>query len=101
DCGGDAAAWLLPTLLGGVPILLLLGRLLDRLHADVGLWVAAMVLISCLCGYVLMQGHADLEVALEYHGSFFAYVVCAVQLGSYGATLVVLGIEAGRGRPLA
>jgi len=101
DTGTDATAWLLPTLLGGIPILLLLGHLLDRLHADVSLWIAVMAVICCVAGYLLMQGHTDLEGALAYHGSFLAYAVCAVQLGSYGATLVVLGIEAGRGRSIA
>ena len=93
DSGADASAWLLPTLLGGTPVLLLLGWLLDRLRADVALWIAAMLLIACGAGYLLVQG--------AYDGSFLAYAVCALQLGSYGATLVVLGISAGRRRTVA
>jgi len=98
DSGNEVTSWILPTLLGGTPILLLLGWLLDRLRADIGLWVVSMVLISGVAGYVLMQGHGDLEGALDYHGSFLAYAVCSLQLGSYGATLVVLAILGGRGQ---
>ena len=39
----------------------------------------------------------DFEAAIAFHGSFLAYCICALQLGSYGATLVVLMLEAGRG----
>jgi hypothetical protein len=101
DGGAGAVTWLVPTLLGGIPVLLLLGWLLDRLRADVLVWSATMLLISGVAGYVLMQGYPDLDKAIDYHGSFLAYAVCAVQLGSYGATLVVLGITAGRRRTIA
>jgi len=95
--GEEAAGWLVPTLIGGVPVLLLLGRLLDRLRAELWLWTVAWLLVSGIAGYVLLQGYGDLEAAIAYHGSFLAYCICAVQLGSYGATLLVLMLEAGRG----
>ena len=93
---GSPLAWLLPTLLAGVPILCLLGRLLDRLQSDPWVWAIALVVGTVLAGYLLLQHYADLEVAVDYHGSFFAFVVCAVQLGSYGATLLAFVIGASR-----
>jgi hypothetical protein len=93
---GSTAAWLVPALAGGLPILWFLGRLLDRLGADPWVWAIALVAGTVLAGYLLLQHYADLEVAVDYHGSFFAFVVCAVQLGSYGATLLALAIGAGR-----
>jgi len=98
DVGNDVSAWILPTLLGGVPILLLLGLLLDRLRADLAPWLAVSLVVGAVAGFVLMQGHGDLDAARAYHGSFLGYAVCALQLGSYGGTLVVLGILALRGR---
>lgn len=96
--GADAVAWLWPTLLGGLPILFLFGRFLDHLQADPRLWVVALVLVGALCGYTLLQGYGDLEAAIEHHGSFLSYCICALQLGNYGAILLVLVIAAGRGR---
>ena len=91
------ALGLAPTLLGGVPILALLGWLLDRLRAGLGLWLFAVMLSTLIAGYLLMQGHADAEAAIARHGSLLAYAVCALQLGSYGATLIVLCIRAATG----
>ncbi|MCR9248122.1 MAG: hypothetical protein NXI31_24090 [bacterium] len=85
------------TLLGGVPLLALLGWLLDRLGADVWLFGVALALITVLSTYVLLQGHADFDAAIAHHGSMLAYLVCALQFGSYGATLVALVVQAGRG----
>ena len=95
--GADASGWLLPTLLGGVPILLLFGWLLDRLRADLWLYAAAGLLVSAVAGYALLQGYGDFGHALDHHGGFLAYLICALQLGSYGATLLVLMVQAGRG----
>lgn len=89
-------AWLVLTLLGGLPILWFLGRLLDRLRTDLRLWSIAWLAGTVIAGYLLLQHYADLEVAIDYHGSFAAFCVCAVQLGSYGATLLALVIGAGR-----
>jgi hypothetical protein len=94
--GGDPTTWLVPSLLGGVPILWFLGRLLDRLRTDLVVWLVALAVVTLIAGYVLMQGYADFEVALEYHGSFLAFCICALQLGSYGATLLALVTGAGR-----
>jgi hypothetical protein len=94
--GNDPATWLLPTLIGGLPILWFLGQLLDRLRIDLWVWICAWALFSTVAGYLLLQQHADLEVAIDYHGSLLAYLACAVQLGSYGATLASLAIGAGR-----
>ncbi|MCA8951267.1 MAG: hypothetical protein KDE27_17300 [Planctomycetes bacterium] len=94
---GEASLGLAQALLGGVPLLALLGWLLDRLRAELWLWGAAAGLTTALAGYFLIQGHADFEAAIAYHGSLFAYLVCALQLGSYGATLIVLVLQAGRG----
>jgi len=95
--GTDPVGWLLPTLLGGLPVVWLLGRLLDRLRADGRLFAIAMAIVAGLAGYVLLQGYGDLDRALEHHGGIAGYTICAVQLGSYGATLLLLAIEAGRG----
>ncbi|MEO6596047.1 MAG: hypothetical protein ABIP94_14960 [Planctomycetota bacterium] len=96
--GGDSdtAAWLLASVIGGVPILWLLGRLLDRVQADLRLWVAASLLVCLAAGYVLLQGYTDLDAAMAHHGSFWAFAICALQLGSYGGTLLLLAISAGR-----
>ena len=95
--GDDPSAWLVPSLVGGVPVLWFLGRLLDGLRADLFLWLVAMFGCAGVAGYLLLQGHADFEEALEYHGSFLAYCVCAMQLGAYGATLLSLVLGASRG----
>ncbi|MBL9079913.1 MAG: hypothetical protein JNL08_20635 [Planctomycetes bacterium] len=96
DSSGDAASWLWPALLGGVPILLLLGRLLDRLRADPKVWVVLSVTAALGAGYFLLQGYAELDHALERHGSLWSFVVCALQLGSYGATIALLAFSARR-----
>ena len=70
---------------------------LDRLGADLWLFAIALALITVLSTYVLLQGHADFDAAIAHHGSMLAYLVCALQFGSYGATLVVLVVQAGRG----
>ena len=88
--GTAPASWLLPTLLGGLPILWFLGRLLDRVDTDLRLWAALAAIGAVAAAYLLLQGHADLEVAIDHHGSLLAYGVCALQLGSYAATLLAL-----------
>jgi hypothetical protein len=93
---GDVATWLLPTLLGGVPILCLLGLLLDRLQTDLRLWTIALLICALLAGYALLQGYTDVQAAVDHHGSFLAFCICAFQLGSYGATLIMLAVGAGR-----
>ena len=89
-------SWLLPTLLAGAPLLWLLGHLLDRLETDLTLWFGAALLGSAVAGYVLLQSYSDLDEAVAYHGSFAAFCVCAMQLGGYGATLLLLAIGANR-----
>ena len=95
--GAESSLALIPTLLGGVPVLALLGWLLDRLGAELWLWLTAAALCAGLAGYLLLQGYSDIESAITHHGSVFAYLVCAMQLGAYGATLIVLVMQAGRG----
>ena len=95
--GDGAVGWLMPSLLGGVPLLWFLGRLLDRLHADLRLWLGALFVCAGIAGFLLLQGYADFEAAIEHHGSFSAYCVCAIQLGAYGATLLSLVVGASRG----
>ncbi len=97
SAGSSPAAWLLPTLAAGAPILWFLGRQLDRLQADLTLWLVSFAVLSAGAGFVLLQGYEDLEQAIEFHGSLLAYGVCALQLGSYGATLVLLLVGAGQG----
>lgn len=92
---GDVESWLLPALAGGVPILLLLGLLLDRIETDLRIWFAVLCLVSAATAYVMLQGFPEVGQAIEYHGSLAAFVVCAVQLGSYGATVVLLAFGAG------
>ena len=96
DSSGEPSAWILPTLVGGVPILFYLGRLLDRLQSDVRVWSMLLLLVAAIAGFVLLQGFRDLEHAVHYHGSFLAYCVCALQIGSYGATLGMLVVGASR-----
>lgn len=96
--GGSVWSLLLPTLIAGTPLLWFLGRLLDRLDADLWLWIAALLLGAGATGYFLLQGYADLEAALEHHGGFPGYAYCAMQLGSYAATLLLLVIRAGSSR---
>lgn len=92
----DPAAWLVPTLIGGVPILFLLGWLLDRLQVDWRVWGLVWITSSALAGYFLTHGFADADRAVEHHGSVQSLVVCALQLGSYFATLVSLATSGGR-----
>lgn len=98
--GSTPAGWLGPTLVGGLPVVWFLGRMLDRVRTDLRLWALLAVVGAAAAGYLLLQGHADLEVAISYHGSWFAYAICALQLGSYAATLLSLMLgswrEAGR-----
>jgi hypothetical protein len=96
DASGEADSWLVPALIGGIPIQLLLGRLLDALETDLRLWFIASVVFAAGAMYVLLQGFPELHEALRYHGSFLALFVCALQLGSYGATLASLAFGAGR-----
>jgi len=65
--------------------------------AELWLWILAVLLSSGLAGYVLLQGHGDIEAAIAHHGSLLAYLICALQLGGYAATLIVLAVQAGRG----
>jgi hypothetical protein len=88
--GDTPLHWLLPTLAGGLPVVWFCGRLLDRQGTDLRLWALAAALASVVAGYWLVQGYADLEVAIDHHGSVLAYAVCALQLGSYSATLLAL-----------
>jgi hypothetical protein len=98
--GAAPTSWLVPTLIGGLPILWFLGRLLDRLQTDLRLWLLLAAVGAIVAGYLLLQRHADLAGAIEWHGSWLAHGVCAVQLGSYAATLLALMLgsfgEAGR-----
>lgn len=96
DASGEPSTWLLPTLFGGVPVLLLLGLLLDRLESDLRVWLLALFATALLAGFVLLQGYRDLEQALDYQGSFLAFGVCALQIGAYGATLLLLVLGASR-----
>lgn len=82
-----AMSWLLPTLGGGLPILFGFGYMLDRLGTDARLWFGAMLVAAAASGYFLLSSHDDL----------LASVVCALQLGSYGATLLLFIVGAGRG----
>ena len=93
---GTVLGWVLPSLVVGAALTWLLGLLLDRLEADVRLWTGALLLGAAVAGYVLLQGYVDLDGAVDHHGSLFAFVICAMQLGSYGATLLLLAIGAGR-----
>ncbi len=53
--------------------------------------------LACLiAGYALLQSDGDLAITLARHGSLWAVVVCASQLGLYGATLLALVFGAGR-----
>ena len=47
----DHAGLLLPTLVVGVPLMWFLGRLLDRLHADVRIWLLAAVVGAATAGF--------------------------------------------------
>lgn len=96
DSSGEVASWLLPAVLGGAPILALLGRLLDRLQADLRLWSALLLCIAALAGYLLLQQFSELDRAVDHHGSFLSFCICALQLGSYGATVALLATCAGR-----
>ncbi|MCK5943109.1 MAG: hypothetical protein KAI24_14110 [Planctomycetes bacterium] len=96
--GESAFSWLLPTLLAGGPLLLLLGRMLDGVGTDLLPWLLAVLVVAAVAGYFLLGAHADLETAFERHGGLLPYAVCSLQLGSYGATLLLLIIGAGRGR---
>ncbi len=96
DSSGATTTWLGPALLGGMPILLFLGRLLDRLQADLRLWALLLLCVAAAAGYVMLQDFSELGQAVEYHGSFLSFCICALQLGSYGATIALLAIGAGR-----
>lgn len=96
DSAGGPSGWLVPTLVAGVPILWLLGWLLDRLQADLRVWLVVGAAATALAGYVLTQGDVDLERAIDHHGSMWAVFFCAMQLGSYTATLVSLATSGGR-----
>jgi len=88
--------WLAPTLIVGLPLTWFLGRMLDRLHADLRLWVIAALLVAGASGYLMLQSYAHLDLAFERHGSFLSFLFCSLQLGSYGATLLLLIFSAGR-----
>lgn len=93
--GDSMLAWLLPTVIVGLPIAWFLGRLLDRVAADWRLWLGATLLAAAVAGYFLLQGYSDLDAAFSRQGSFWAFFVCSLQLGSYGATLLLLMLGAG------
>lgn len=96
DSSGEAASWLLPSLIGGVPILVLLGLLLDRLRSDLRVWAVLVPCIAAAAGFALLQGYSELDRAIEHHGSLLSFVICSLQLGGYGATIVLLALSAGR-----
>lgn len=96
DAASEPVTWLWPALLGGTPILLLLGRLLDRLQADLRLWFVLVAATAAAAGYALLQGFSELDRAIDHHGSLLAFVICALQLGGYGATIALLAIGASR-----
>ena len=73
-----------------------LGRLLDRLHADVRVWLIAAVVGAATAGFLMLQSYTHLDSAFERHGSFWAFMFCSLQLGSYGTTLLLLVFSAGR-----
>ena len=54
------------------------------------------LLVATAAGYALLQSDGDLAITLARHGSLWAVVVCASQLGIYGATLLALVFGAGR-----
>jgi hypothetical protein len=96
--GDSTTSWLLPTVLAGAPLLAVLGVMLDRVATDVRLWLVAVLLVAAAAGYFLLGAHQDLETGLERHGGFLPFAICALQLGSYGATLLLLVVGAGSGR---
>lgn len=93
---GDAsgACWL--CCLAGAPVLWVFGRMLDRLRIELSVWVVAFAVVAAAAGYALLQWDGDLAITLARHGSLWAVVVCAGQLGLYGATLLALAFGAGR-----
>lgn len=93
---GDAsgACWL--CCLAGAPVLWMFGRMLDRLRIELSVWVVAFAVVAAAAGYALLQWDGDLDITLARHGSLWAVVVCAGQLGLYGATLLALAFGAGR-----
>jgi len=95
--GESAMSWLLPTVLAGAPLLALFGSMLDRVGTDVRLWAIAVLLVAAVAGYFLLGAHEDLETALERHGGMLPFVLCSLQLGAYGATLLLLIGGAGSG----
>lgn len=96
DGSGSDTSSLLLTLVGGVPILMLLGLLLDRLRSSLRLWSALVLCVAAAAGFVLLQEFSELDRAVDHHGSLLAFGICALQLGSYGATIVLLAMSAGR-----
>lgn len=97
DAGGGALAWLLPTIAVGAPLLWFVGMLLDRLDTEIRLWLPIALFVAALAGYAILDRYTDLDAAVARHGTFASIAVCALQLGSYGATLVLLALGAGRG----
>jgi len=97
DSGAGTFGWLLPTLLAGLPLMWLLGSLLDKLGTDLRLWVLFAVGAAVVAGFLLLQSFNDLQLAIDKHGSLYPFAVCAWQLGNYAATLLLLAIGAGRG----
>jgi hypothetical protein len=95
-----SAGSLLPLVLGaGVVVMLLFGWMLDRLRAELWLWVGSLLVAGAIAGYVLLQGYADFEAALQKQGSLLAFLACGLQLGGYAAILVCLSAGALRLRP--
>ncbi len=94
--GETILGWLLPTLVVGVPLMWFIGQLLDRLHADVRVWSLAAVVGAATAGFLMLPSYTHLDSAFERHGSFWAFMFCSLQLGSYGATLLLLVFSAGR-----
>jgi len=88
------ACWL--CWLAGLPIVWWLGRVLDRLRIELPVWLSAHAVVSVLAAYALLQHEGDFGAAIDHHGSLLALLVCALQLGGYGATLLSLAFGAGR-----
>lgn len=94
DADPSSTCWL--CWLAGLPFVWWLGRLLDRLRIELPVWLLAHAVVSALAAYALLEHEGDFGAAVDRHGSLLALLVCALQLGGYGATLLSLAFGAGR-----
>ncbi|MFK7741212.1 MAG: hypothetical protein AB8H80_12910 [Planctomycetota bacterium] len=92
--GESALSWLLPTLFAGLPLMWFLGRMLDRLGAEIPGWLVTLIAMSGVAGFLLLQSYPEVDDAFARHGGVMPFAVCALQLGSYAATLVMLMLRA-------